>query len=98
MTEQQKQIRAILRKAHPEMVRRERNERVLKMFTDAQIKKFAGQFIRKYSFIITGNQILDNLDDCMQLWTKHITINEFEKRTGIALERASFEQQYEIGL
>lgn len=78
--------------------RRRLNDRVLKMFTDAQIKKFIGQFIRKYSFIITGNEILFHLDTCMQLWTKHITVSEFEKRTGIALERASFEEQYEIGL
>lgn len=97
-TPMQKELHKILMKLNPEVAQRERNAMFLTKFTDKEISKFTGQFMRKYSYIITGRQIKENLGDCMDLFYGKINIREFERKTQIALERTSLEEEYEIGL
>ena len=74
-----------------------RNVRVFKIFNEQEIRNFVGKFMRKYSDLIAGKQIRANIDDCMQLWTNKINIQEFENRTGLTLEKTTITARYQIG-
>ena len=100
MSEMQKKINEILKRAHGTTESKIIYPKVSTSWAnnDAKVNKFIGKWMRKYNLFIGTTEVRENLDACAALYTGKISIPEFEQETGIICIEASLEEQFQIGL